>query len=186
MILAIDPGPTKSGWVYIEARDGTERVIAHGHEANVAVREKIRELADDGGLTAVVIEDCRLRGQRAGYDLEFTLKWIGRFHEVVFRWCGFEAVVMPRSRVCYILTGDESCGDAGVRINLLDRYGPGKVKAVGFKASPGPLYGLRVHEYAALALAIAYVERPPEKSLALGQADPTACICGQVKRSSWR
>lgn len=45
--------------------------------------------------------------------------------------------------------------DANIRQALIDRYG-GKEKAIGKKKSPGPLYGIKSHMWAALALAVTY------------------------------
>ena len=44
--------------------------------------------------------------------------------------------------------------DADIRQALIDRFGPGKQKAIGLKGSPGPLYGVSKHCWAALALAV--------------------------------
>ena len=42
-----------------------------------------------------------------------------------------------------------------IRQALIDRFG-GKEKAIGLKKTPGPLYGISSHAWAALALAITY------------------------------
>jgi hypothetical protein len=44
--------------------------------------------------------------------------------------------------------------DANIRAALIDRFGPGKDKAVGRKATPGPLFGLKGDEWSALAIAL--------------------------------
>jgi hypothetical protein len=42
--------------------------------------------------------------------------------------------------------------DSNIRAALIDRFGPGKEKAVGRKATPGPLFGLKGDEWSALAI----------------------------------
>jgi hypothetical protein len=52
------------------------------------------------------------------------------------------------------LCNSMKANDSNIRAALIDRYGPGKDKAVGLKASPGPLYGLTGDCLAALGVAI--------------------------------
>ena len=49
--------------------------------------------------------------------------------------------------------------DANVRAALIDRFGPSKRKAIGLKATPGPLYGVHSHMWSALAVAVTYGDR---------------------------
>jgi len=48
--------------------------------------------------------------------------------------------------------------DSTIRQAMLDRYGPGREKAIGKKKSPGPLYGIRKDEWQALALAVTFFD----------------------------
>ena len=48
--------------------------------------------------------------------------------------------------------------DANIRQALIDRYGPGKDRAIGRKLSPGPLYGLSGDCWSALAVAVTTTE----------------------------
>jgi hypothetical protein len=49
--------------------------------------------------------------------------------------------------------------DANIRQAILDRFG-GKEKAIGKKANPGPLYGVKSHLWSALAVAL-YISDVP-------------------------
>ena len=44
--------------------------------------------------------------------------------------------------------------DANIRAAIIDRFGPGKEKAIGKKSAPGPLYGIKGDEWSALAVAL--------------------------------
>jgi hypothetical protein len=57
------------------------------------------------------------------------------------------------------LCGSSRANDATIRQALLDRYGPGREKAVGTKANPGPLYGIKADLWQALALAVTYSDQ---------------------------
>ena len=52
--------------------------------------------------------------------------------------------------------------DANIREALLDRYGPGKEKAVGRKAAPGPLFGVSKDIWSALAVAVTFSDQRAE------------------------
>ena len=47
--------------------------------------------------------------------------------------------------------------DTNIRQALIDHYGGSKAEAIGVKAKPGPLYGIKADEWSALAIAL-YVE----------------------------
>jgi len=72
---------------------------------------------------------------------------IGRFAEVSR---GSASLVFRRD-VKMHLCGSARAKDANIRQALLDRLGP-----VGTKKAPGPLYGVKSHIWAALAVAVTY------------------------------
>jgi len=65
-----------------------------------------------------------------------------------------------RKRVVRHLTGTMKGGDVNVRAALIDRYGGigGKEAAIGTKASPGPLHGVKADCWAALGLACTWYD----------------------------
>jgi hypothetical protein len=70
---------------------------------------------------------------------------------------------VKRREVKIHLCGSMKAKDANVRQVLLDRYGPGKAKAVGLKRSPGPLYGFSKDLWSALAVGITWIETRGKK-----------------------
>ena len=97
----------------------------------------------------------RVPPERAGAEFHETQLWAGRFLEAAHR---VPSHAMGRAKVKATLLGTASASDADVRAALIDRFGPGREKAIGRKASPGPLYGIRSHSWAALAIAVAFAD----------------------------
>jgi hypothetical protein len=92
--------------------------------------------------------------------------WIGRFTE---RWranrldrlrCS-EVRRVKRIEVKSHLCHSARATDSNVRQALIDKFGPGKEKAIGLKATPGPLYGVSKDVWAALGVAVTASETEP-------------------------
>lgn len=156
MILAIDPGPTRSAYVLLDDRSsGSPRVIAFGKDANEDVLARVREFRRNAfGTNTLVIEWITVASV-AGAEVYQTCRWIGRFEEAS---TANKVVLLPRMSVLLHLFGKRNVAkaDALVRRAMLDRYGGDGAK--GTKANPGPLYGFHADCWAALAVAVTYAE----------------------------
>lgn len=152
-ILAIDPGPEKSAWVLY---DGT-RPIAFAKDGNDELLCKIRCRADVA-WDELVIEQIAAMGMAVGAEVFETVFWSGRFIEAN----GGPWNRVKRHEVKMHLCGNTRAKDANIRTALLDRFGPGKEKAVGTKKHPGPLYGIAGDCWAALAVAVTYWDNARE------------------------
>jgi len=151
MTLAVDPGTDESGWCVYDGH----RVVESGVMAN---GELLRYL-QGGHLEA---EGCRLAiemiasyGMAVGREVFETCVWIGRFVQAWHQ--PDQADLVYRRDVKLHLCGTSKAKDANVRqavIDLFPRAGGGKVPQIGTKGSPGPLYGVTSHAWAALAVAI--------------------------------
>ena len=77
-------------------------------------------------------------------------------YEIVRDWP--KPAELTRRAVKLHLCGSARAKDTNIRAALIDRFGGtgGRRAAVGLKASPGPLYGIRSHEWAALAVAVTW------------------------------
>jgi hypothetical protein len=146
-VLAIDPGWEHSAYVIY---DGylPERF---GKITNDELLKIIREGADADML---VIEQVACMGMAVGAEVFETCVWSGRFIEA---WGGKWDRV-KRHEVKMALCGNMRAKDGNIRTAIIDRYGPGKDKAIGRKASPGPLYGLSGDCWQALGVAITWTE----------------------------
>src|SRR5258707_8466005 len=96
-------------------------------------------------------------GMAVGQETFTTVWWAGRFHEA---WPNAQRYQLPRRPVKLHLCNSMRATDANIRAALIDRFGGSE--AIGLKRSPGPLYGLKGHEFAALAIAITWLETHPD------------------------
>lgn len=162
-VLAIDPGSEQSAWVLW---DGT--LLNHAKEANADVLQRFCEwiwTADGSiiyGPMHIAIEWVASYGMPVGAEVFDTARWVGRFEQAA-PGCGDDVTLVVRRDVKLHLCGNARAKDSNIRQALIDRFG-GKEKAIGRKAAPGPLYGLRADEWSALALAITFMETHACKS----------------------
>ena len=145
-VLAIDPGPKHSAYVLW----GTHGIEAHGKLPN---DDLLRILGVSLEFDTVVLEQVASYGMAVGAEVFETVFWTGRFFEAVTERCMPMRVV--RQAVKLHLCHDTRAKDSNIRQALIDRFG-GKEKAIGRKASPGPLYGIKADCWQALALAIVF------------------------------
>ncbi|MEJ7783400.1 MAG: hypothetical protein WKF96_01265 [Solirubrobacteraceae bacterium] len=149
-LLAIDPGYTKSAWLLFS--DG--RPCAFGIEANEDLLQRLAGTHLAG--VQLAIESVASYGMAVGAEVFETCVWSGR---LIQRWEDSYALKVPALRVYRRDVKLHICGsmrakDANVRQALIDRYGPGKDLAIGRKATPGPLFGITSHVWAALGVAV--------------------------------
>jgi hypothetical protein len=154
-ILAIDPGNKDSAYVLYDTE--TKLPISWEKTSNAEVLALI-ECSDADQLYLEMIASY---GMPVGASVFETCIMIGRCIEVWGR-TGFradlEAHFIYRREVKLHLCNSAKAKDANVRQALIDRYG-GKEKAIGKKAIPGPLYGMKADCWAALGVAITAAEK---------------------------
>lgn len=144
-ILAIDPGTTESGWVnYCDGRLHGSGVMSNA--------DLLRHIGEADWANLLAIEMVASYGMPVGAEVFETCVWIGRFQQA-WRDPGAARFVY-RKDVKMHLCGSARAKDANIRQALIDIYGPGKEKAIGKKASPGPLFGVTSHAWPALAVAV--------------------------------
>lgn len=151
MILAIDPGTTQSGWVLYECG----KVIDSGVMGNAELCSRIA--VDAFGLSTadhVAVEMVASYGMAVGKETFRTVWWAGRFAEAWRQKAGKIPVEVYRQEVKLHLCKSPRAKDANIRQALIDMYGGSKEAAIGKKATPGPLYGVTSHAWAALAVAV--------------------------------
>lgn len=153
MLLAIDPGPEQSA--YVHYAPAVDVLGSFGKVSN----EELLALLNQTLATSLAVEMIASYGMPVGAEVFETCVWIGRFVE---RWrrnpldrtrCT-EVRRVTRIEVKSHLCHSAKATDSNVRQALIDRYGPGKEKAIGLKATPGPLYGVTKDVWAALGVAV--------------------------------
>lgn len=152
MILAIDPGNTHSAYLVYNGLKPT----CFGKVQNGWLRDRLIDWRSGFGLFAgaetLVIEMIASYGMPVGREVFETCTWIGRFTEAAGG-----AQLVYRKDVKLHLCGQSRAKDANIRQALIDKFG-GKEKAIGRKATPGPLYGISADVWSALAIAVTYDE----------------------------
>ena len=156
-ILAIDPGPTTSGYC---AWDG-ERVIQAGTDVanetliTMALPALLVASRDARGIT-LAIERAVTYGKAPGNTVDQTIFLSGRLFEWWRLTTGQRAHCIRYAEVCLHHCGARALPESHVKQALLDRFGP-----VGTKVAPGVFYSVHGHAWSALALAVCVFDRLP-------------------------
>lgn len=156
MLLAIDPGTTKSAYVIYNTDN--QHIVEFGIRDNTEICVKFaQKTSDTNTITACAIEMIASYGMPVGADVFITCTWIGRFQQALWQSCRIPTDYVFRQDVKLHLCRTTRAKDANIRQALIDRYG-GKDAAIGVKAAPGPLYGVKADVWSALAVAITRAE----------------------------
>lgn len=153
-LTSIDPGNTQSAVVVMDG----DSIEFKGIFPNNYLRQLLilRDLRSD----LLLIEKVASYGMPVGEEVFETVYWSGRFAEA---WGDEPVERLTRNQIkmalCYRTQG---VNDSVIRQRVIDLYG-GKEAAIGKKKTPGPLYGVKADEWAALALAKAYMEMRARK-----------------------
>lgn len=185
MILAIDPGPTRSALVVWNGAT----ILAHERLANEDVHAVLRT-REPGHL---VVEMIASYGMAVGAEVFETCLWIGRLIELTGS-RGWQVDLLPRLAVKQHLCHRGNANDANIRQALIDRFGaprgvkcaeckgkglargvvrgplgPASARAIrspcaacggsGWERAPGVTAGLAGDEWAAFALAVTWWDR---------------------------
>jgi hypothetical protein len=164
-VLGLDPGPTQSALVIL----GDKRVLQHSIESNLVIVEHLAyfaSLQQSKGAQplgdVLVIEQIASFGMPVGAEVFETCWWSGRFAQAWHDHSDQEAHRLKRHEVKSHLCHNQRAKDANIRQALIDRFGGDS--AIGRKAHPGPLYGLRGDEWTALSVAIVWKEQHLSKT----------------------
>lgn len=144
VVMGVDPGNTRTAWVVFDG----QRVIAHAIEENDEMLRTLMLAFMQFGASIVAIEKIESFGMAVGTEVFDTVFWAGRFYEKADN----SRVLVTRKQVKLHLCQSMRAKDANIRQALIDRFGG--PAAIGKKAIPGPLYGIKADEWSALAVAV--------------------------------
>ena len=142
-VLAIDPGNEQSAYLLYDG----QRVIEFG----IIPNDELLMMSVFRWTPHMAIEGVQCYGMPVGKEVFDTCIWIGRFMQ---RFGPSAVDIVYRSDIKLYLCNSARAKDPHIRQALIDRFGPGKDKAIGKKKSPGPLYGIKSHCWSALAVAV--------------------------------
>ena len=153
MIIAIDPGPTESAYVFW---DGA-KVIGFAKVPNDDLLRLM--LNPPRGVERVVIEKVASFGMPVGEQIFETVYWSGVFAQAF----GLSVVDrITRIEVKNHLCHSSRAKDGNIRQALIDKFGG--PEAIGKKANPGPLYGVSGDCWSALAVAVTWWDKSSQVS----------------------
>ena len=154
IVLAIDPGPEVSAAVLYDAV--TQHLVESKRAPNAELREWIRRSGPAAGYhqCTLAIEMIASYGMPVGAETFETCVEIGRYMQQWQQLADRPVTRVYRREVKLHLCGSVRANDANVRRAILDRFGPGREKAVGTKSKPGPLYGLSADLWQAFGVAL--------------------------------
>jgi hypothetical protein len=155
LLFSVDPGTIQSALVVLDTSRGDARVRESMTVLNDALLPKL-ETAPLG--STLVCEAIVAMGMAVGQDTMTTAWWTGRIYQA---WPNAQRFMLSRGTVKIHLCGSMRATDANVRTALLDRFGPGRELAIGTVRARGPLYGMKGHEFSALAVGVTWLDQHP-------------------------
>lgn len=164
-VLAVDPGTETSGVVLCEVQADVPPIViafdAAVYNPNLLVAIAELSKGENFYRTALLLEEVACYGMPVGATTFATVFWSGVFAQHYTSHGGDVLASTKRMDIkmalCHKTAGVR---DSHIRQALIDAYGPGKQRAIGWKDNPGPLYGITSDAWQALALAYAAWEQP--------------------------
>lgn len=152
-LLAIDPGTTRTAYVTFDGHTVRSHAILENEEFLFRLGTWIEEKDFNGHTKTVVCEEIESFGMAVGREVFQTVRWTGRYEQRIQPTTMFW---LPRRAVKIHLCQSMKAKDPNIRQALIDKFGGSE--AIGSKKMPGPLYGLKSDEWAALAVAVTFWE----------------------------
>ncbi len=151
-LLAIDPGPVVSGAVVLDVSVTPPRLLRVW--PSIVTSRLITVCGSRRFFDHLAIEMVASYGMPVGASIFETCVVIGRILEAAGR-----GDRVYRKDVTLAMCRSVRANDSNVRQAIIDMYPPrggGKTPQIGTKKAPGPLYGVKAHAWAALAVGITW------------------------------
>lgn len=160
-VVAVDPGYLQTAIIHFEVPIGAwcPVITQAGIYPNDEALKTLTTFLWRKDAPLMALEKVAMGGMTAGPETFETCVWSGRFIQA---WLPGRYVRIPRVNVKRHLTGRTNTKDGEVRQAIIERFGGDKATAVGVKATPGPLYGVKADVWAALAVGLTYLESDDE------------------------
>lgn len=181
LIIGIDPGETKSGFVAWDTV--AEELLVKEHASNNQIAGWLLSwtpMPDIVACEGVVIYDNS--GGAIGNPLVTTCLWIGEYRQVC-KHLGVRWMMGLRKTVITHFTGNPRFSSKQLKVPLLDRFGDftHSKNGLGTAKKPGKLFGINKggvnHMWDALSLAVWAADIAEQE-----KREATGIIPGQVKR----
>ena len=157
-IFAIDPGNIQSAYCIM---DDEYNLLKFAKLPNKDCMLKLMEWMRYAG--PVIIERVAGMGMAVGKEVFETCEWVGRYSQYAEKYTKVE-YIYRRDEKLY-LCGDMRAKDANIRMALIERFAKHDFKnGKGTKKNPDVFYGVSADCWAAIAVAVTWLDMQKEKS----------------------
>lgn len=163
-VFAIDPGNEQSAWCIMNDQ---YELVEFGKDSNNLVMKKLKDKLDIyiefvPYIDYVVLERVASYGMPVGREVFETCEWIGRYAQEAEK-ITFVDYIYRRDEKLY-LCFDSKAKDSNIRAALIERFAKHDFKnGRGTKANPDYFYGVKADIWAAIAVAVTYLDMRKEK-----------------------
>lgn len=164
IVFAIDPGNTNSAYAVMKTRQGQDyELLAFGKHPNKECMEiMIDWLEQLCSVDIVVIERVASYGLAVGREVFETCEWIGRFTQEAEKEKPVEYIYRKDEKMN--ICGNMKAKDSNIRQALIDRFATKDLKnGKGTKKDPDYFYGVSKDCWAAIAIAVTFLDTAKEK-----------------------
>ena len=164
IVFAIDPGNEESAWCLMNDQ---YQLLDFNKQSNKDVMLNLLYMLTDSNTATslidnVVIERVASYGMPVGREVFETCEWIGRYAQEAEKKVPVD-YIYRRDEKLY-LCFDSKAKDANIRAALIERFAKHDLKnGRGTKANPDFFYGVKADIWAAIAVAVTYLDKQKEK-----------------------
>lgn len=163
-VFAIDPGNEQSAYAVMNEQAGQDYgLIEFGKLPNKECMRKMLDWLDRiSSPNKVVIERVASYGLAVGREVFETCEWIGRFSQEAEKQVPVEYIYRKDEKIT--ICGNMKAKDSNIRQALIDRFATKDLKnGKGTKKDPDYFYGVSKDCWAAIAVAVSYLDIQKEK-----------------------
>ena len=164
IVFAIDPGNTESAWCIMNDQ---YELLDFDKQPNIDVMNTLVYRLTNSNTAVTLIDDVVIErvasyGMPVGREVFETCEWIGRFSQEAEKKVDVN-YIYRRDEKLY-LCFDSKAKDANIRAALIERFAKHDFKnGRGTKSNPDYFYGVKADIWAAIAVAVTYLDMQKEK-----------------------
>ncbi len=158
-IFVLDPGNVNSA--YCVMSDDYQLKDFGKYENRKVMQDMVDWLTRPEPPGRVVIERVASYGMAVGREVFETCEWIGRFSQEAEYYTSVDYIYRKEEKL--YICGDSRAKDANIRQALIDRFAKFDLKnGKGTKKNPDFFYGVSADVWAAIAVAVTYLDKKKE------------------------
>ena len=162
-VFAIDPGNVNSAYAVMETRSGQDyALLEFGKYPNKECMKRMVDWIDrEYHPDRVIVERVASYGMAVGREVFETCEWIGRFSQEAEKYVPVDYIYRKDEKVT--ICGNMKAKDSNIRQALIDRFAQRDLKnGRGTKKDPDYFYGVAHDVWAAISVAVTYLDMQQE------------------------